>query len=254
MLIYRDFLSCGEVFGEVRQRRGRISAVSSGRSLLRVGCVRDRPAAALVLPSRAAPARIIPPGRPRDGFALPRELGRVSSAARRRLRIDSLPVAPRDVVDQPDGRDTSHRDATVREAKKLRLNSPAVLAMRTVRPVFRQARPTLDRVVVVLGRKPSEARRDRSPERAGVGVPGQLGEPSSIAARSASEDERLRRLRFLAGATWFLRSGRRRLRMLEAARRRERLVHDAPVFIVLDDPELARLRNSMSQARPFWVG
>ncbi len=80
--ICRCFLGCGEGFGEVPHRRGRIPAVAGGRSDLGVGRVGDRPAAVLVLPCRAAPARIIPSRRPWNRFASPGELGGVMRARR----------------------------------------------------------------------------------------------------------------------------------------------------------------------------
>jgi len=80
----------GSIWGSPH-RRGRIPAVSSGRSNVGVGRVSDRPAAGLVLPSRAAPTRIIPSGRPRNRLASPRELGGVMRAARRRLGIAAPP-------------------------------------------------------------------------------------------------------------------------------------------------------------------
>ena len=107
-------------------------------------------------------------------------------AARRRLGIAALLVAPRDVVGEPDRRDAPYRDAMARKSPEFRLEAAAILVVRTVRPVLRQARPARDRLIVILGREPGEARRDSSLAGAAFAAPGQLGERRASRPRSAA--------------------------------------------------------------------
>ena len=99
-----------------------------------------------------------------------------------RLGIESLVVAPGEVVVEPDRRDAPHRDAVARKAEELRLEAVAIFVVR----VLREARPALDRLVVILGQEPGEARGDSSPAGATFRALSHLAERPAFRAASAA--------------------------------------------------------------------
>ena len=175
----------GRIWGSLTSGRADSSGLEQTlRRSRRARRRRSRSSACTSVPSRTSTDRSS--GRPRNRLASPRELGGVMRAGPGRLGIESLVVAPGEVVVEPDRRDAPHRDAVARKAEELRLEAAAILVVRTVRPVLRQARPALDRLVVILGREPGEARGDSSPAGATFRALSHLAERPAFRAASAA--------------------------------------------------------------------